>query len=164
MNWIIKGRAWKFGDNIDTDTIIPSKYLILPINELKRHVMEPLDPEFYKKLKPGDIIVAGNNFGCGSSREQAPAALKALDVSAIIAESFARIFFRNAISIGLPVFVCKGISKVVKNGDLLEVDIENRLLRIMGSEQTYIIEKPSKQMIEILKAGGIIQWLQKRSK
>lgn len=157
-----KGRVWKFGDNIDTDVITPGKYLTLPMDELKHHVMEPIDPEFHKKVKPGDVIVAGRNFGCGSSREQAPAALKALGLSAIIAEGFARIFFRNAISIGLPVMVCKGISEAVKQGDLLEVNVETGRLRNLNTGQTFATKALSKQMTEMLKAGGAILLLKKR--
>lgn len=158
----VKGRVWKFGDNINTDVITPGKYLSLPIDELKRHVMEPLDSEFCTKVKLGDVIVAGRNFACGSSREQAPAALKALGVSAIIAKGFARIFFRNAISLGLPVMVCEGISEAVEQGDLLEVNIETGRLTNLKLGQTFATKALSKQMIETLKAGGAISLLKKR--
>lgn len=156
---IFKGRVWKFGDNIDTDVITPGKYLILPIDELKNYVLEPIDPEFSRKVKPGDIIVAGRNFGCGSSREQAPAALKALGISVVIAESFARIFFRNAISLGLPVVICEEISKRVSNGDLLEVNLEIGEIRNLNTGQIFKTKTLSRQMIEILKAGGVIPLL-----
>ncbi|MEM1545675.1 MAG: 3-isopropylmalate dehydratase small subunit [Candidatus Methanomethylicia archaeon] len=156
---IFKGRAWKFGDNIDTDVITPGKYLILPIDELKNYALEPIDPEFSRKVKPGDIIVAGRNFGCGSSREQAPAALKALGISVVIAESFARIFFRNAISLGLPVVICEEISKRVSNGDLLEVNLEIGEIRNLNTGQIFKTKTLSRQMIEILKAGGVIPLL-----
>lgn len=156
---IFKGRVWKLGDNIDTDVITPGKYLILPMDELKNYVLEPIDPEFSRKVKLGDIIVAGRNFGCGSSREQAPAALKALGISVVIAESFARIFFRNAISLGLPVVICEEISKRVSNGDLLEVNLEIGEIRNLNTGQIFKTKTLSRQMIEILKAGGVIPLL-----
>ncbi len=118
MSTKIKARAIKFGNNIDTDVILPGKYLILvDPNELGKHALESLDTEFVEKAKDGIILIGGKNFGCGSSREQAPLALKYSGVKCVIAESFARIFFRNAINIGLPVIECKGISTAVKTGD-----------------------------------------------
>jgi len=159
---IFRGRVWKLGDNIDTDVITPGKYLILPIDELKKYVLEPIDPEFPRRVKPGDILVAGKNFGCGSSREQAPAALKALGVSVVIAESFARIFFRNAISLGLPVMICDGISEKVKEGEFLEVNLEIGEIRNLNTGQIIKTKILSKQMVEILKAGGIIPLLKKK--
>ena len=120
---MIKGRVWKFGDNVDTDAILPARYLIYTDpEELAKYAMTGIDEEFPKKVNKGDIIVAGRNFGCGSSREHAPIGLKALGISLVIAESFARIFYRNAINIGLPLMECKGISKKVDEGDILEVD------------------------------------------
>ena len=159
---VFRGRVWKLGDNIDTDVITPGKYLILPIDELKKYVLEPIDPEFSRKVKPGDILVAGRNFGCGSSREQAPAALKALGISVVIAESFARIFFRNAISLGLPVMICDGISEKVKEGEFLEVNLEIGEVRNLNTGQIIKTRILSKQMVEILKAGGIIPLLKKK--
>ena len=158
----VKGRVWKLGDKVNTDVITPGKYLSLPMNELKRHVLEPLVPEFHKKVKPGDVIVAGKNFGCGSSREQAPAALKALGVSAIVAEGFARIFFRNAISLGLAVVVCEGIWEATEEGDLIEINLETGRLTNLRLGQTFATKPLSKQMIEMLKAGGAISLLKKR--
>lgn len=162
LQLVFRGRVWKLSDNIDTDVITPGKYLILPIDELKNYVLEPIDPEFSRKVKPGDIIVAGRNFGCGSSREQAPAALKALGISVVIAESFARIFFRNAISLGLPVVECGEISRKVSNGDLLEVYLEPGEVRNLSTGQTFKTKTLSKQMIEILKAGGAIPLLKNK--
>jgi len=159
---VFRGRVWKLGDNVDTDVITPGKYLILPMNELKKYVLEPIDPEFPRKVKPGDILVAGKNFGCGSSREQAPAALKALGISVVIAESFARIFFRNAVSLGLPVMICDGISEKVKEGEFLEVNLETGEIKNLNTGQTIKTKILSKQMIEILKAGGIIPLLKKK--
>jgi 3-isopropylmalate/(R)-2-methylmalate dehydratase small subunit len=159
---VFRGRVWKLGDNIDTDVITPGKYLILSIDELKKYVLEPIDPEFPRKVKPGDILVAGKNFGCGSSREQAPAALKALGISVVIAESFARIFFRNAVSLGLPVVICDGISEKVKEGEFLEVNLEIGEIRNLNTGQIIKTKILSKQMVEILKAGGIIPLLRKK--
>lgn len=160
---LTRRKVWKLGDNINTDVITPSKYLILPLDELKNHVMEPLDPDFHKKVKPGDVIVAGKNFGWGSSREQAPAALKALGISAIVAEGFARIFFRNAISLGLPVLVCEGISKEVNQGDLLDINLETGLLKNLNTGKVFETSQLSTQMLEMIKAGGAIPLLKKRA-
>ena len=121
----MQGKVWKFGNNVDTDVIIPYKYKARSIDPkvLAEHCMEGLDPTFSKKVKLGDLIVAGKNFGCGSSREQAPVVIKACGVSAVIAESFARIFYRNALNIGLYVLVCNGISSGVEEEDILEIDM-----------------------------------------
>src|SRR5512137_2509907 len=115
---MIKGKVWKFGNNVDTDQIISSQYLLLPtIEEMKGYTFESLDPNFARTFKPGEIIVGGSNFGCGSSREQAPLVLKALGAAAVIARSYARIFFRNAINIGLPLIICDELYDAVKAGD-----------------------------------------------
>ena len=115
-----EGKIFKFHNDLDTDQIIASQYLLLPnLDEMKGHAFESLDPDFAKKVKPGDFVVGGENFGCGSSREQAPGVLKALGVQAVIAKSFARIFFRNAINIGLPAIVCKDLPDAVENGDTM---------------------------------------------
>ena len=117
-----KGTIFKFYNDLDTDQIIASQYLLLPnLEEMKAHTFESQDPDFAKKVKPGDYVVAGENFGCGSSREQAPGVLKALGVKAVIAKSFARIFFRNAINIGLPAIVCKDLPDDVQTGDTMEL-------------------------------------------
>ncbi len=119
----IKGKAWKFGENIDTDVIIPARYLnTSDPQELAKHCMEDADPEFSKKIKPGDIIVAGKNFGCGSSREHAPIALKAAGIGCVIAPSFARIFYRNAFNMGLPIFESTEAAEAIQEGDEVEVD------------------------------------------
>ena len=118
------GKIFKFHDDLDTDQIIASQYLLLPnLEEMKVHTFESLDPEFPDKVKPGDYVVGGENFGCGSSREHAPGVLKALGVEAVIAKSFARIFYRNAINIGLPVIVCKELPDEVKTGDEMELSM-----------------------------------------
>lgn len=121
-----KGTIFKFHNDLDTDQIIASQYLLLPnLEEMKEHAFESLDPDFPKKVKQGDFVVGGENFGCGSSREQAPGVLKALGVQAIVAKSFARIFYRNAINIGLPVIVCKELPDEVKTGDTMELSMSD---------------------------------------
>ena len=121
-----KGTIFKFHNDLDTDQIIASQYLLLPnLDEMKGHTFESLDPDFAKKVKPGDFVVGGENFGCGSSREQAPGVLKALGVQAVIAKSFARIFFRNAINIGLPAIVCKDLPDDVQTGDTMELHMSD---------------------------------------
>ncbi|MEK7776208.1 MAG: 3-isopropylmalate dehydratase small subunit, partial [Planctomycetota bacterium] len=120
----MKGKCWKFGNNIDTDAIIPARYLnTTDIKELASHCMEDADPGFMKKAKKGDIIVGGDNFGCGSSREHAPISIKAAGISCVIAKSFARIFFRNAINIGLPIFECPDAVGQIREGDEAEVNL-----------------------------------------
>lgn len=156
MQNLIKGRVWKFGHNINTDIIIPAKYLHLPIDEMKKHIMEPIDPNFYRKVKPGDIIVAGKNFGCGSSREQAPLVLKATGISLILAVSFARIFFRNSISIGLPVLPSKNILEFCDTGDLLEVDLKEGMVRNLNKNMVLKTKPLPQFIVNILNAGGII--------
>ena len=138
----IKAKAIKFGNNIDTDVILPGKYLILvDPNELAKHALESLDTTFPDKAKKGIIIIGGKNFGCGSSREQAPLALKYSGVKCVIAESFARIFFRNAINIGLPVIECKGISGAVETGDDLAVDFEAGKIENISNGKKFQVEK-----------------------
>nr|MDO8061597.1 3-isopropylmalate dehydratase small subunit [Candidatus Freyrarchaeum guaymaensis] len=154
-----KGRVWKFGDNIDTDLITPGKYMDLPIDELKRHVLEAVNPEFAAKVKPGDVIVAGRNFGCGSSRETAPQAIKALGVGAIVAESFARIFFRNAVAIGLPVISCPNVAEAFDNGDEAEVDIEKAEVRNLTKNVTLKATPLSEDIKKVILKGGIVPLL-----
>nr|WP_157198824.1 Isopropylmalate/citramalate isomerase small subunit [Methanocaldococcus infernus] len=159
----IKGRVWKFGDNVDTDAILPARYLIYTEpEELAKYAMTGIDEEFPKKAKKGDIIVAGKNFGCGSSREHAPIGLKALGISAVIAESFARIFYRNAINIGLPLIECKDISKKVDEGDILEVNLKTGEIKNLTKGETYQGTKLPEFMMEILEAGGLMEYLVKK--
>ncbi len=162
---MISGKAVKFGDNIDTDVILPGKYLVLtdPI-ELAKHAMAGLDPTFPKKVQKGVIIVAGRNFGCGSSREQAPIALKHAGVKCVLAESFARIFFRNAINIGLPVLECRGVSSKVRKGDELVVNLETGLIENRSENSTLQATKLPAFIMEILNDGGLIEHLRKRLK
>jgi 3-isopropylmalate/(R)-2-methylmalate dehydratase small subunit len=165
MNDKIKSKAIVFGNNIDTDVILPGKYLILvDPYELGKHALESLDTEFVTKAKSGVILVGGKNFGCGSSREQAPLALKYSGVKCVIAESFARIFFRNAINIGLPVIESKGISNAVKTGDELVVDFEAGVIENTSNGKEFQVEKLPSFIIEILTDGGLIQNLRRRIK
>ena len=149
----ISGRVWKFKDNIDTDVIIPGKYLrTTDMSIFASHVMEGIDPQFPQKVKKGDIIVAGKNFGCGSSREQAPLALKHAGVACIVAESFARIFFRNAINVGLPIIEAK---IDCKEGDIIEIDAGEGRVRYGG--RTYPATKLPGFLQEILADGGLVE-------
>lgn len=160
------GRAWKFSDNIDTDCIIPYKYKARSIDpkELAEHCMEGIDPEFSKKVKKGDFIVAGRNFGCGSSREQAPIAIKACGISAVIAESFARIFYRNAINIGLPAIICKGISKETNEGDLIELDLKEGIVKNLSNGKAMRIIRLPNFLEKMLEVGGLIEYYKKFGK
>jgi methanogen homoaconitase small subunit len=155
----ISGRVWKFGDNIDTDVIIPGKYLrTTDMNVFASHVMEGIDPEFSKKIKKGDVVVAGKNFGCGSSREQAPLALKHAGIACIVAESFARIFFRNAINVGLPIIEAK---IDCREGDIIEIDLVNGIVK--NNDKTYPATKLSDFLREILADGGLVEHRKKVS-
>lgn len=151
-----KGTIFKFHNDLDTDQIIASQYLLLPnLEEMKSHTFESLDPDFSKKVKPGDFVIGGENFGCGSSREQAPGVLKALGVQAVIAKSFARIFFRNAINLGLLPIICKGLKDKVKDGMTLTLDLEKYQVTVQETGETYPCEKLGPQAMKILEAGGI---------
>ena len=165
MNTKIKGPAVKLGNNIDTDVILPGKYLILvDPYELAKHALEGLDPAFPEKAKMGVILVGGRNFGCGSSREQAPIALKYAGVKCVLAESFARIFYRNAINIGLPVIECKGISTSVETVDELTVDVEAGRIENISSGESFQVDKLPPFITEILADGGLIENLRKKMK
>ena len=143
-----KGMIFKFHNDLDTDQIIASQYLLLPnLEEMKEHTFESLDPDFPKKVKPGDFVVGGENFGCGSSREQAPGVLKALGVQAVVAKSFARIFYRNAINIGLPVIVCKDLPDDVKTGDTMELSMSDGTAHANG--KTYSCTKLPEYMQDL---------------
>ncbi|MEN4006563.1 MAG: 3-isopropylmalate dehydratase small subunit [Methanobacteriaceae archaeon] len=156
----MKGKVWKFGDDIDTDLIIPGRYLVLKDEkDLAACAMEGCDPEFAKKVKPGDIIVGGRNFGCGSSREHAPIAIKAAGVSAVVAESFAGIFYRNSINVGLPLIEIKDISKHVSQGD--EIEMEKGILKNLTTGKKFKIKGLPEFMVEILNEGGLIPYLKK---
>lgn len=155
---VITGKVWKFGDNIDTDLIIAARYLSTSDpHELARHVMEDADPDFAKKLQSGDIIVAGENFGCGSSREHAPIALKAAGVAAVVAKSFARIFYRNAFNMGLAIFELKS-TDVIKEGDLISIDMDKGEIRDLSGHATYSFTPIPPFMQELLLCGGLMNY------
>jgi 3-isopropylmalate/(R)-2-methylmalate dehydratase small subunit len=159
----VKGKATKFGNNIDTDVILPGKWLsLIDPNDLAKHAMEGLDSSFPKKAEKGIIIIGGKNFGCGSSREQAPLALKYAGVNCVLAESFARIFYRNSINIGLPVIECKGISEAVNNGDEVSVDLETGKIQNLTKKQTLQGTNLPPFIMEILSDGGLIENLRKK--
>ncbi len=162
FNMILKGRAHRFGDDINTDLIISGRYKFRTLDdrELARHVMEDVDPGFYKKVREGDFIVAGKNFGCGSSREQAPLAIKHAGISAVIAKSFARIFYRNSINIGLPALECGG-SDSIGEGDELEVDVGGGLIKDRTSSCELTVNKLPDVMIRILDDGGLVSHFRK---
>ena len=158
----MKGTAWKFGNDIDTDIIIPGRYLIYTDEErLSQHCMEGVDDKFNEKCKKGDFIVAGTNFGCGSSREHAPIALKGVGVAAVIAESFARIFYRNATNVGVPLLEAPGITKIVEDGDEIEVDMEKGCITSANGESITFKKLPP-FMLEILEQGGLIEYLKNK--
>jgi 3-isopropylmalate/(R)-2-methylmalate dehydratase small subunit len=160
---ILKGRVWKFGNNINTDAIIPSRYLNTSDPKvLARHVMEDADKEFPAKVKSGDIIIAGVNFGCGSSREHAPIAIKAAGIHAVIAKSFARIFYRNAFNIGLPIFELLEASEKIKQGDEIEIDADKGIIKNITKDEQYASKPIPSFMQELIAAGGLIEWTKKR--
>ncbi len=155
MIFSIKGRVWKFGDHIDTDVMTSGKYLNLPMEEMKKYVFEAIRSEFAQEVKPGDIIVAGRNFGCGSSRETAPAALKTLGIGAVVAESFARIFYRNAIAIGLPAIICPKVGELLNDGDEAEVSFTDGKISNRASKHFFYFTPFPDEMLRILECGGI---------
>ena len=162
---IFRGKTWKFGDNVDTDVIIPARYLnTTDPQELAAHCMEDADKEFSSKISRGDIIVAGSNFGCGSSREHAPLAIKACGISCVVAISFARIFFRNAINIGLPILESKEAPGGIGSGDIVEIDLNKGEIKDITKSQTYHAQPFPEFMQELIKAGGLMEWVKERIK
>lgn len=156
----VKGRVFKYGDNVDTDVIIPARYLnTSDAKELASHCMEDIDTEFVKKVQPGDIIVANKNFGCGSSREHAPLAIKTAGVSCVIASTFARIFYRNAINIGLPILECDEAVKNIDSGDELEVDFKSGLIKNLTKNQQYQGQGFPEFMQKIIDNDGLIGYI-----
>ncbi len=155
-----EGRVFKFGSNVDTDVIIPARYLNVPDPaELAKHCMEDIDKEFVNKVSEGDIIVADKNFGCGSSREHAPIAIKAAGVSCVIAETFARIFYRNAINIGLPIIECPEAAKSIEEGDQIEVDFDSGKIYNKTKNQEYQGQAFPEFMQKIISNGGLINYI-----
>ena len=160
---MLKGKVHKYGADVNTDVIIPARYLnIYDAAELAKHCMEDLDEDFLKRVQPGDVIVATTNFGCGSSREHAPMAIKAIGISCVIAKSFARIFFRNAIDIGLPLFECEEAVDKTENGDTLEVDLSRGEIKNLTNGLTFTASSYPDFMTEIISAGGLIEYTKKR--
>ena len=154
------GKVFKYGDNVDTDVIIPARYLNVPDpSELAKHCMEDIDTEFAGKVKKGDIIVATKNFGCGSSREHAPIAIKACGVRCVIAETFARIFYRNAINIGLPIIECPEAAKSIEAGDEVEIDFDSGMIKNLTKNESYQGQAFPEFMQKIIKAEGLINYI-----
>lgn len=161
---LLKGKkSWKFGDDIDTDAIIPARYLnTSDPDELARHLMEDADKDFPGKVRQGDIITAGKNFGCGSSREHAPIAIKAAGIQAVIAKSFARIFYRNAFNIGLPIFESPEASEGIREGNTVEIDADTGIIKNLTTGEQYRAKPIPPFMQELIKAGGLIEWTKKK--
>lgn len=158
-----KGKVFKYGDNVDTDVIIPARYLNTSNHkELASHCMEDIDENFIKNVKDGDIIVANKNFGCGSSREHAPIAIKASGVSCVIASTFARIFYRNAINIGLPILECDEAAKKIEDKDVVEVDFNTGIIKNVTKNEQYKGEAFPVFMQEIINNGGLIGYIRKK--
>ena len=161
MSGKVTGRAWTFGDNIDTDVLAPGIYMKLPVEEVAQHCLEAVDPEFAAKVRPGDIVIGGENFGMGSSREQAPQALKVLGVGAVLAKSFARIFYRNALNLGLPALFFRGAQEVAA-GDRLELDLAAGKVRNLTTGVTYAVEPIPPHLLEMILMGGLMPHLKAR--
>ena len=160
---MLKGKVHKYGANVDTDAIIPARYLnVSEADLLAKHCMEDIDLDFVKRVKPGDIIVADTNFGCGSSREHAPLAIKASGVSCVIAKSFARIFFRNAINIGLPLLESPAAVDGINNGDTVEVDLEKGTIKNLTTGKQFTAKPYPEFMSQLVKTGGLIEYTRQR--
>jgi len=158
---MIKGKAWNYGDDVNTDFILPGIYLELTDpEEMGRHAMEGIDPGFAGKVRPGDVVVGGRNFGLGSSREHAPIALKRSGIAAVIAEGYARIFYRNATNLGLPALECPNVSKEIKTGDTVEVALDEGTIIVNGTKTLNFVPVPE-FMMEILAAGGLREYIKK---
>lgn len=159
----IRGKAFKYGDNVDTDVIIPARYLNTPdAKELASHCMEDIDPAFAGAVRPGDVIVAGRNFGCGSSREHAPLAIKTCGVSCVVAASFARIFYRNALNIGLPILECPAAADAIAAGHTVSADLASGAITDETDGKTFSAEPFPPFMQDLIKAGGLANYLARR--
>lgn len=160
MSTIVRGNVLKYGDNINTDIISPPQYMELSIAEAAQYAMSAIDPDFATKVKPGDIMVAGNNFGSGSSRETSPLTLKHLGVGAIVAKFFARIFYRNAINLGIPVIECDEVDKI-SEGDIIEIRPEEGLIENLTKKEVYKCSKIPPHILELINEGGLVPYLKK---
>src|SRR5438105_15686115 len=163
---VLRGRAWKFGDNLDTDQVIPAKYAIYSLDEKKlgEHALEgvPGNEGWAQRISPGDVLVAGSNFGCGSSREIAPVAIRGAGISCVIADSYARIFFRNSINLGYPILQSPEAAEAVEEGDDLEVDLANGVIRNLTRSEEYRCEAFPDFMNELVPMAGLVPWVRKR--
>jgi len=160
---VIAGRAWKFGDDVNTDVIMPGKYLAMRTPEdIAPYIMEGLDPDFAKKAARGDVIVGGRNFGCGSSRETAPAGLHAFGIGAVIAASFARIFLRNALNIGLPVLECPEAAAAIADGDRVTADVTTGAILDVSTGTTFQAAPYPPFLMELIQAGGLVPYVRRR--
>lgn len=163
MGSSVEGTVFKYGDNVDTDVIIPARYCTsFHKEELAPHCLEDLDATFVQRVKPGDIIVAGRNFGCGSSRENAPLAIMGAGVGAVIAESFARIFYRNSINVGLPILECPAAAQAAQNGDRLAIDLEKGLIRNLTKGGEYTAAPFPESIRRIMEVGGLEEYVKLR--
>ena len=158
-----ESRAWRYGDNVDTDVIIPARYLTTnDVAELAPHALEDLDPKFATNVRPGDVLVAGQNFGCGSSREHAATCLKAAGLSAVVASSFARIFFRNAINTGLVIVTSPEAVVATEDGDEVRVDVEGCVVENVTKGTSFAVEPLPEFVMDIVRAGGLVPWVRAR--
>ena len=156
-------KVWRYGDHVDTDVIIPARYLnIADFDELAEHAMEDIDTTFAPNVQPGDYVVAGKNFGCGSSREHAPVVIKVKGVKCIIADSFARIFYRNAINIGLPIIECPKAAKSIEAGDVVEIDFDSGIITNKTKNETYQGQAFPPFMQKIIEAGGLVNYINQK--
>lgn len=162
-NEIMSGRVWKFDHDISTDVLSPGAYALDPVEVRKLHVLESVNPAFAPEVKPGDVVIAGRNFGCGSSRETAPENLKALGVACVVTESLGRLFMRNAVAVGLPVLVCTGVHEAFSDGDTAELDLASGRVRNVDSGAELQGDSLPPEMLEILEAGGILEVLKAQS-
>jgi 3-isopropylmalate/(R)-2-methylmalate dehydratase small subunit len=159
----LRGRVWKYGDNIDTDAIVPARYLNTTSDqELASHCMEDWDASFVKDVRPGDIVVAGSNYGCGSSREHAPIALKASGIACVVAETFARIFYRNSLNIGLPILECPEAARATEAGHILEIDLSTGRIFNVNTGATYQATPYPDFMLALIEAGGLVEYTRRK--
>ena len=160
---MIEGRVWRYGDHVNTDVIIPGRYLDdYDLSSLAAHAMEDIDPGFSRGVRRGDVIVAGSNFGCGSSREQAPLVLKQIGVGAVVAAGFARIFFRNAVNVGLPVAICRDAVSLLEKGDVVSLDLRGGEVRRASPPLTIPFDPLPSFLLDILDDGGLVPYMRKR--